>query len=157
MISVRDLYREETKFPDHPGEYRDDETWRPFEVEKQTITVPGGADETLEIQHTVRRPVVNHLLPTVDTLDAPVSLRWIGAEVPLRPGRLARAPPRPLGQRRARDPAPLALPTSELRLRRRRRQHWLPRRRPGPLARARRVQPARRQRSGRPVERLLFV
>ncbi|HEX5416895.1 MAG TPA: penicillin acylase family protein [Chloroflexota bacterium] len=81
MISVRDLYREDTG-ADHPGQYRDGETWRPFETDRQVIAVAGGADETLEIRRTIRGPIVNHLLPTVDTLDAPVSLRWLGAEVP---------------------------------------------------------------------------
>jgi len=81
MISVRDLYREETS-PEHPGQYRDGNTWRPFQVERHTIRVAGGADEVLEIQSTVRGPVVNHLLPAVETIAGPVSLRWLGAEVP---------------------------------------------------------------------------
>lgn len=82
-ISVRDLYLEETS-PDRPGMYCDGATWRPFEVDHQTIAVAGEPDEQHEIRRTVRGPVVDELLPRFDDDhgSSPISLRWIGAEVP---------------------------------------------------------------------------
>jgi penicillin amidase len=81
MISVRDVYQEETS-AQHPGAYRDGETWRDFGVEQQTIRVAGEPDETIELQRTVRGPIVNGLLPAVDEPLPPLSLRWLAAELP---------------------------------------------------------------------------
>ncbi|MBX6770786.1 MAG: penicillin acylase family protein [Chloroflexi bacterium] len=76
-----DLYYEEVA-PDHPDQYRDRDAWRPFEVEHQRIPVKGEPDAQLEIRRTVRGPIVNELLPRVEgLLEAPISLRWVGAEV----------------------------------------------------------------------------
>lgn len=80
-ISVRDLYREETD-PSRPGFYRDGADWRPFAIERQMISVAGGSAEPLAVRRTVRGPIVNDLLPALDDQDrAPISLRWVGAEV----------------------------------------------------------------------------
>ncbi|HLG50777.1 MAG TPA: penicillin acylase family protein, partial [Chloroflexota bacterium] len=76
-----DLYYEEVS-PDHPDQYRDRDTWRPFDIEYQRIPVRGEPAARLEIRRTVRGPIVNELLPRVEgLLEAPISLRWVGAEV----------------------------------------------------------------------------
>jgi penicillin amidase len=81
MISVRDLYQEETS-PTQPGRYRAGNAWQPFTIDRQSIRIAGQPDETLEIRHTVRGPVVNHLLPDVGEPLPPLSLRCVAAEVP---------------------------------------------------------------------------
>jgi penicillin amidase len=78
--STRDLYREELH-PDDASLYRDGETWRQFDERIIEIAVRGQPP----IQHvqrgTVRGPIVNHTLVTVDTSDdAPLALRWVGQE-----------------------------------------------------------------------------
>ncbi len=80
MISVRDLYQEEVD-PTRPNQYRDGETWRPFEIDRQSIAISGELSEPLDIRRTTRGPIVNELLPSVDVTAQPLSLRWIGAEV----------------------------------------------------------------------------
>ncbi len=78
--STRDLYREEL----HPTDsdlYRDGGSWRRFEVEEVEVRVRGQAPVCHRQRRTVRGPVVNHVLPTVDEADArPLSLRWVGQE-----------------------------------------------------------------------------
>ena len=82
-VSVRDLYVEETS-PTQPGQYREGSAWRPFDVECQTVTIAGAPDQTIEIRRTTRGPIVNEMLPSLEGLgiDGPISLRWLGAEVP---------------------------------------------------------------------------
>ncbi|MBI2942067.1 MAG: penicillin acylase family protein [Chloroflexi bacterium] len=84
-ITVRDLYQEEIG-PDRPDHYREGDAWRPFEVERQRIAIAGEPDDILEIRRTVRGPIVGELLPRGSTMgsgpEPPISLRWIGAEVP---------------------------------------------------------------------------
>jgi penicillin amidase len=81
-VSVRDLYREEVK-PDDPTMYRDGQTWRSFEAIEQTIAVAGAPAERLTLRRTVRGPIVNPLVPTIDEAGwPPLSLRWVGYEPP---------------------------------------------------------------------------
>jgi penicillin amidase len=78
--STRDLYREQVH-PTDPSLYRDGDTWRHFEVETVEVPVRGQAAVRHTQRRTVRGPVVNHVVPTVDdTDDAPLSLRWVGQE-----------------------------------------------------------------------------
>ncbi|MGH2458371.1 MAG: penicillin acylase family protein, partial [Chloroflexota bacterium] len=82
-VSVRDLYVEETS-PAQPGRYREGGAWRAFDVERQSITVAGQPEQSIEIRRTARGPIVDELLPSLDGLGiaGPISLRWLGAEVP---------------------------------------------------------------------------
>jgi penicillin amidase len=78
--STRDLYREQVD-PADPGRYRDGDVWRRFGSREVTIPVRGGDARTLTIRSTVRGPVVNELVPAItEGGDAPLSLRWVGAE-----------------------------------------------------------------------------
>ena len=80
VSSGRDLYVE-TLDPAHPERYREGESWRPFETRTETIRVRGEADHTLAVRSTVRGPLVNHLISSVDPAgDPPLSLRWVGFE-----------------------------------------------------------------------------
>lgn len=82
FVSVRDLYQEETS-AEHPGQYRDGAAWRELATDEQTIAIAGEPDEKMEIRSTVRGPIVNELLPRIDDEPfPPISMRWIGAEVP---------------------------------------------------------------------------
>ncbi|MGH2368496.1 MAG: penicillin acylase family protein, partial [Chloroflexota bacterium] len=101
--SARDLYVE-TVDPDRPGFYREAGQWQPFAVEQATIQVRGEPPVPLEIQRTVRGPIVNALLPSLSPdghpagddagprspfprreggqgVRSPLSLRWTGLEV----------------------------------------------------------------------------
>src|SRR5688500_8444081 len=78
--STRDLYREEIN-PHDPGMYRDGESWRPFHERTVTIPVRGEPARTFTVRSTVRGPIVNDVLPSVDDAgDPPLSLRWVGHE-----------------------------------------------------------------------------
>jgi penicillin amidase len=78
--STRDLYREQVH-PTDPELYRDGDTWRRFEVEEVDIRVRGQPPVHHRQRRTVRGPVVNHVVPTVNDADAqPLSLRWVGHE-----------------------------------------------------------------------------
>jgi penicillin amidase len=78
VSSGRDLYVE-TVEPGDPDRYRDGDAWRPFETRRETIRVRGAEDHQVAVRATVRGPVVNHLLPSVDPQgDPPLSLRWVG-------------------------------------------------------------------------------
>ncbi len=80
MASTRDLYAE-TVDPADPGRYRDGAAWRNFAVRETAIPVRGEADRALTIRETVRGPIVNALVPSIDKDgDAPMSLRWVGME-----------------------------------------------------------------------------
>src|SRR5262249_49649440 len=78
--STRDLYREEVH-PDDASLYRDGETWRRFDERTIEIAVRGQAP-VRHVQHsTVRGPIVNHTLVSLDAADdAPLALRWVGQE-----------------------------------------------------------------------------
>jgi penicillin amidase len=78
--STRDLYREEVDAAD-PSRYRDGDVWRQFGERRVSIKVRGEATRHETIRTTVRGPVVNHMIPALDEQDqAPLSLRWVGAE-----------------------------------------------------------------------------
>ncbi|MBV9170590.1 MAG: penicillin acylase family protein, partial [Chloroflexi bacterium] len=78
--STRDLYREEVH-PTDPSLYRDGNQWRRFEERIEEIGVRGQAPLRHVQRKTVRGPIVNHTLPTIDPVDdAPLSLRWVGHE-----------------------------------------------------------------------------
>jgi penicillin G amidase len=78
--STRDLYREQVH-PTDSSLYRDGDTWRRFTEREVIIPVRGQAPVRHIQRATVRGPIVNHTLPTVDDADqAPVSLRWVGQE-----------------------------------------------------------------------------
>ena len=78
--STRDLYREQVDASD-PQRYRDGDTWRTLDTRQVEIPVRGEAARSLVIQSTVRGPVVNALVPSLDANgDPPLSLRWVGME-----------------------------------------------------------------------------
>lgn len=78
--STRDLYREQPD-PGDPTRYRDGDAWRPFDVRPVEIAVKGQGIHRFELRSTVRGPIVNHLVPSLDEGgDPPLSLRWVGTE-----------------------------------------------------------------------------
>ncbi len=80
MASTRDLYREVVD-PSDGGRYREGDGFLPFGERSVCIRVRGAADHALTIRTTVRGPVVNALVPSIDARgDAPMSLRWVGME-----------------------------------------------------------------------------
>jgi penicillin G amidase len=80
MASTRDLYVEQVD-PDNPRRYRDGNTWRDFELRHASIRIRGDAPHDLTIRSTIRGPIVNELVPSLDAAgDPPLSLRWIGME-----------------------------------------------------------------------------
>ena len=70
--STRDLYSE-TVHPQDPGRYRDGETWRPFETREVSIAVRGEAPRRHTLRATVRGPVMNDVLPTLQEGEIPRS------------------------------------------------------------------------------------
>jgi len=80
MASTRDLYREEVNAAD-PSKYRDGNDWKTFEARSLKLKVRGEADRDVTIRSTVRGPIINALVPSIDKNgDAPMSLRWVGME-----------------------------------------------------------------------------
>ena len=80
MASTRDLYREEIDLAD-PTRYRDGDVFRSFETREVTIPVRGAETRKLTIRSTVRGPIANALVPSIDPAgDAPMSLKWVGME-----------------------------------------------------------------------------
>ena len=80
MASTRDLYVEQVD-PRNSRRYRDGDTWRDFAERKVSIKIRGAAAHALTIRSTVRGPVVNALVPSLDAAgDPPLSLRWVGME-----------------------------------------------------------------------------
>ena len=80
MASTRDLYVEQVD-PADARRYRDGDTWRAFDERRLSIRVRGEAPHELTIRSTVRGPVVNALLPSLNAAgDPPLSLRWVGME-----------------------------------------------------------------------------
>jgi penicillin amidase len=80
MASTRDLYVEQID-PENPRRYRDGNAWRDFARRHVSIPIRGEAPHELTIQSTVRGPIVNALVPSLDAAgDPPLSLRWIGME-----------------------------------------------------------------------------
>ncbi len=78
--STRDLYREDVD-PSDPSRYRDGSAWRLFAERPIMIAVRGQAPHQLTVRETVRGPIVNDLIPSVDPAgDPPLSLRWVGQE-----------------------------------------------------------------------------
>jgi penicillin amidase len=78
--STRDLYREQVD-PHDAKRYRDGDTWRAFDERRVTIPVRGEAARPLTIRSTVRGPVVNGLVPSIEQNgDPPLSLKWVGME-----------------------------------------------------------------------------
>ncbi len=80
MASTRDLYREEVD-PSDPRRYRDGDVWRAFDTRDVDIAVRGEATRKLVVRSTVRGPIVNALVPAIESAgDPPLSLRWVGME-----------------------------------------------------------------------------
>jgi penicillin G amidase len=78
--STRDLYVEDVD-GSNPQRYRDGNIWRDFDVRSVTIPVRHEPSRSLTIRSTVRGPVVNALVPSLDASgDPPLSLRWVGME-----------------------------------------------------------------------------
>lgn len=79
--STRDLYREEVH-PTDPGLYRDGDRWLPFEERTVEVRVRGADAPVRHTQRaTVRGPIVNHVVPVLQTRgDPPLALRWVGQE-----------------------------------------------------------------------------
>jgi penicillin amidase len=78
--SARDLYVE-TIDPHQPAHYLDGGVSKPFHDEQVQIAVRGGATQTHLRRSTVRGPIMNTALPTLEAGgDPPLSLRWVGME-----------------------------------------------------------------------------
>jgi penicillin amidase len=78
--STRDLYREQVH-PTDPTLYRDGHVWRHFAEREIVIHVRAETPVRHVQRATVRGPIVNHSLPTLDEADrAPLALRWVGSE-----------------------------------------------------------------------------
>ncbi len=78
--STRDLYKEEVD-PRAPHRYRDGDVWRAFTERQVTIEVRGQQAQHHTLKSSVRGPIVNAVLPSVDERgDPPLSLRWVGQE-----------------------------------------------------------------------------
>jgi penicillin amidase len=78
--STRDLYGEQVH-PDDPGLYRDGDRWQRFGEEAVEIAVRGEEARRFTKRTTVRGPVMNEVLPSVEKGgDPPLSLRWVGQE-----------------------------------------------------------------------------
>jgi penicillin amidase len=80
MATTRDMYVEEVD-PHNSSRYRDGDTWHAFDERHLSIKVRGEAARPLTIRSTVRGPLVNALVPSLDPAgDPPLSLRWVGME-----------------------------------------------------------------------------
>lgn len=80
MATTRDMYVEEVDARDS-SRYRDGDTWRAFDERHLSIKVRGETARPLTIRSTVRGPLVNALVPSLDPAgDPPLSLRWVGME-----------------------------------------------------------------------------
>ena len=80
MASTRDLYVEQID-PQNPRQYRNGDTWRDFDERHVSIRVHDESAYDLTIRSTIRGPVVNALVPSLDVAgDPPLSLRWVGME-----------------------------------------------------------------------------
>ena len=80
MASTRDMYVEQVD-PNNPRRYRDGNEWREFSERHVSIKVRGEAARPLTIRSTVRGPIVNAIVPSLDAAgDPPLSLRWVGME-----------------------------------------------------------------------------
>ncbi|HEX3349567.1 MAG TPA: penicillin acylase family protein [Acetobacteraceae bacterium] len=61
--------------------YRDGGAWRNFAERTESIPVRDAPPHALTIRETVRGPIVNALIPSVEEHgDPPLSLRWVGTE-----------------------------------------------------------------------------
>ena len=68
---VQDLYIEKL---DGKGNYRaQDGTWKPLQVDRETIHVRGSADITLDVQQTAYGPLLN---PILKNETRPIALKW---------------------------------------------------------------------------------
>ena len=77
MASTRDMYVEQVE----GTRYRDGDTWRAFDERQVSINVRGEEAREHIIRSTVRGPIVNALVPSLDSSgDPPLSLRWVGME-----------------------------------------------------------------------------
>jgi penicillin amidase len=79
--STRDLYREEVH-PSDPDLYRDGDAWRRFDERAVEIRVRGAQTPVKHLQRaTVRGPIVNHVVPSLNSGgEPPLALRWVGQE-----------------------------------------------------------------------------
>jgi penicillin amidase len=81
MIVQSFLYREEL---DETGtRVRDGDKWVDLVIDRHTILVKGGEQETLDIRRTPRGPLISDLETTLT--DEPVSLHWTGMEPTTEP------------------------------------------------------------------------
>src|SRR5439155_12451427 len=79
--STRDLYREQVH-PSDPDLYRDGDTWRRFDERTVEVRVRGAQTPVRHVQRaTVRGPIVNHVVPTLEPGgEPPLALRWAGQD-----------------------------------------------------------------------------
>lgn len=77
---TRDLYQE-TVDPANSNRYWEGDAWRPFAEEPIEIPVRDEATRQQTRRSTVRGPIMNDVLPSVNEVgDPPLSLRWVGHE-----------------------------------------------------------------------------
>jgi penicillin amidase len=82
VADTQDLYLEKLN-PDNPDEYLSGDTYRPFDVQKETITYrDDGEMKELEItiRSTVHGTIINEIAEPPVSPDAPLALQWTGYE-----------------------------------------------------------------------------
>lgn len=85
ICSQRDLYLEETS-PEHPGCFRFGDHWEKAATREEVIEVRGAAPVRFTVTSSRNGPIVSDVLPEVMRDGRPVSLKWLGACLPLALG-----------------------------------------------------------------------
>lgn len=85
ICSQRDLYLEETS-PEHPGCFRYGDAWEKATTREEVIEVRGAAPVRITVTSTRNGPIISNVLPEVMRDGRPVSLKWLGACLPLALG-----------------------------------------------------------------------
>jgi len=77
MVDDLDFFIE-TVNPNNNLEYRHNEKWKKFMIEKETIPLGGGRDTTITIRKTVHGPVISDIHPLLKNGDRVLSMSWTG-------------------------------------------------------------------------------
>ncbi len=61
--------------PDNDNQYLYKGEWKEYEKREETIRIKGGQEEKISVRSTVHGPVVNDVVPAIDS-DTPISMWW---------------------------------------------------------------------------------